>query len=167
MKQIDRTLKIIREAVEIERYGYDFYDTLRSQIGDKGGQVVIAYLAGLEVEHMIWLENEYMKQLKSLDILDEGHVDSIAIAAKEEFFIVDKLPEMYRGTDVAQALDFAIEVEERSVMFYRKAIDMFDDPNLKALFTKLADFERDHIKLLKCNIDSLKKNGNWSAPEGL
>jgi rubrerythrin len=164
MNQIDKTLKVIREAIEIERYGYEFYDTLRSQVNEPTGQVVLAFLAGLEVEHMVWLEKEYMRLLKSIDNLNESHVDDIQMEAREKIFLVDKLPEMYRGTDMATALEFAVQVEMRSVKFYTDAMNAVDDHELKETFRRLADFEMDHVKLLKLNIQNLKDKGIWTMP---
>ena len=165
MTQIDRTLRVIREAVDIERFGYDFYNSLRQQVTEPTGQVVLAFLAGLEVDHMVWLEREYMKQLKSLGAMNENHIDGIQMSAKEEIFIVDKLPEMYRGTDMVKALEFAVQVEERSVRFYTQAAKHSEEHDLKDMFQRLADFELDHVKLLKYNISSLKKKGIWTSPE--
>jgi rubrerythrin len=166
MTQIDRTLKVITEAAGIEAFGYDFYNAMRKQVSDPTGQVVLAFLAGLEVDHMVWLEKEYTKQLRTLGNLHEGHIDSIQMAGKEENFIVDSLPEMYRGTDMVKALEFAVEVEERSVKFYRDAMKSAEEEDLRDMFRRLADFELDHVKLLKHNIASLKKKGIWTAPGG-
>ncbi len=165
MDDLDRNLKVIREAIEIERYGYDFYDALRGQVKDPTGQVVLAFLAGLEVDHMMSLEKEYMKVLKSFGNSRVGHADSIHLAAKEKIFLVDKLPEMYSGTDMTTALEFAVQVEMRSVKFYTDAMNSMDDQELKETFRRLADFEMDHVKLLKLNIMNLKERGIWTMPE--
>jgi rubrerythrin len=167
MNQIDARLNMIREAMGIESYGYNFYHLLRSQVKDKSGQVVLAFLAGMEADHMVWLEKEYMRQLNSGDEIREGHVDSIRMSAIEKIFVTDKLPEMYRGTDMKIALEFAVQVEENSVKFYRNAMNLADDDALKSLFNKLADFEEDHVKLLKLNIAKLKEKGIWEKPEGM
>ncbi len=160
---IDKTLAIIREAIKIERYGYDFYTLLRDQVDDRRGQIVLSYLAKLEAEHMKWLEDEYIKQLNSLEELDEGQAEPLNLTAIQEIFVVDKLPEMYTGADHVKALEFAKDVEANSIRFYSKAKEHSDSQDLKTLFDKLADFEKDHMEFLEHNIRTLKENGLWAS----
>lgn len=162
---IDKTLAIIREAIEIEKYGHDFYNKLRMIVKDRRGQTMLSYLAKLETEHMIWLEDEYQRQLESLEEFDESKADGIQLPAIDEIFVVDALPYMYDGTDHVKAMEYAIQLEIRSVDFYTRAMEYSDEANVKDLFQRLADFEMDHIELLNRNIETLKKNGLWVEPE--
>jgi len=162
---IDKTLAIIREAMEIEKYGYDFYHKIRMVVKDKKGQVVLTYLAKLEADHMIWLEKEYFRQLESLDEFDENPAEGIQLPAIDEIFVVDALPYMYDGTDHVKAMEYAVQLEIRSVEFYTKAMEYSEEQRTKDLFMKLADYEKDHIEVLNKNIENLKKSGMWIKPD--
>lgn len=162
---IDKTLAIIREAIEIERFGHDFYNKIRMIVKDKRGQTVLTYLAKLEIDHMLWLEQEYSRQLESLDEFDEDSAEGILLPAIDEIFVVDALPYMFDGTDHVKALEYAIQLEERSVEFYTKAMEYSEEQRTKDLFMKLADFEKDHIEILNKNIENLKKNELWVKPD--
>ena len=162
---IDKTLAIIREAIEIERYGHDFYNKIRMIVKDKRGQTVLTYLAKLEIDHMLWLEKEYYRQLQSLEEFDENPAEGIQLPGIDEIFVVDALPYMYDGTDHVKAMEYAVQLEERSVEFYTKAMEYSQEQRMKDLFMKLADFEKDHIELLNQNIENLKKSGMWVKPD--
>jgi rubrerythrin len=167
MYETDARLRMLREAISIESYGYDFYNLMRAQVKDKSAQVVLSFLASMEADHMMWLEKEYMRQLRSTGASAGGHAHGIKMSALEEIFVTDRLPELYTGSDMKIALEFALEVELRSMKFYTDAMNLADDDELKLLFRKLADFEMDHAKLLKLNIENLKRKGIWVEPEGL
>jgi rubrerythrin len=158
--KIDTTLAIIKQAIEIEQFGYDFYNEMRSYVRTRVGQKVVSHLANLEVDHIKWLEEEYDRQLDKIEEFDENHAIDISLTGKSEIFIVDGLSEVFRGSDIEQALEFAIEVEKKSVNFYNNTGAVEDD-RLRELFRKLADYEREHIELLKENLKSVKSGGPW------
>lgn len=161
MTRIDTTLAVIKQAIEIEQFGYEFYNSMRSFVQNRVGQKVISHLANLEVDHIKWLEEEYDRQLDSLDEFDEsGNID-VSLEGKNEIFVVDKLTEIFKGTDHEEALEFAINVEHKSMDFYIKNLEITENDALKELFMKLAEFEREHIELLQTNLASVKSGGPW------
>jgi rubrerythrin len=161
MTRIDKTLAIIKQAIEIEQFGYDFYNNMRSFVRNRVGQKVISHLANLEVDHIKWLEEEYDRQLDSIDEFDENVTIDVSLEGKSEIFIVDKLTEAFESTDHEEALEFAIEVENKSMQFYIRNMDISEDDRIRELFQRLADFEREHIKLLQENQASIKSGGPW------
>jgi rubrerythrin len=165
MSRIDKALGIIKQAIEIEQFGYGFYNSLRSIVDDKDGQKVISYLANLEIDHVRWLEEEYTRQLDSIDQFDESTSEKISILGKEELFVVEGLTEMFEGTDPVQALEFAIDLEMKSIKFYEDYMELAEDDRIRILFRDLADYERDHINLLKENLDKLMKGEEWVPPK--
>ncbi|UCE73971.1 MAG: ferritin family protein [Methanomassiliicoccales archaeon] len=166
MTEIDMVLGIVEQAIKIEKFGYEFYDSMRSFVKDSKGQRFISYLAKLEVDHIKWLEEEYERQLAKLQELHENREVDISLLAKQEIFLGDpKLPEVFKDFDPKSALNYGIEIEKRSVAFYEKNMDLGDDDNLRELFRKLADFEKDHITILKNNLKSLETKGSWELPQ--
>ena len=90
MSGFDKVLGTLQQAIEIEKYGYNFYTSMRPMVKDNEGQKLIAYLGKLEVEHIDWLEDEYRRQLAKMDGLEEGVEVSISLMAKEEIFLSDE-----------------------------------------------------------------------------
>lgn len=164
MTHVDQKLETLKQAIAIERFGYDFYNNMRDFIKDKNGQLLISYLGRLEVDHIKWLEDEYQRQLSKLDEIHEGQTPNISLIGKEEIFLAkDNLPDIFKDFDPLKAIKFAIDIEDRSVKFYEKNMEITDDDKTKDLFKRLADFERDHIIILKENQKSLQEMGLWKA----
>jgi rubrerythrin len=164
LNDIDKELKTIKQAIAIERFGYDFYNNMRDFVKDKNGQLLISYLGRLEVDHIKWLEEEYQRQLSKMDEIQEGQTPDISLIGKEEIFLgEDKLPDIFKDFDPLKAIKFAIDIENRSVKFYEKNMEITDDDKTKDLFKRLADFEKDHIIILKENQKSLQEMGLWKS----
>jgi len=160
--QIDRTLGTIRQAIEIENFGYGFYNTMRAFTKDRTAQSIISHLAEMELEHMKWLEEEYGRSLQNSEELNESGAEPISITAKGEIFLdYRRLPEIFSDFDAVKAIKFAIDIERRSVEFYAKYQGILDDDDTRNLFKRLADFEQDHIDLLTENLKSLESTGDW------
>lgn len=164
MSEIDKVLGTVKQAIEIERFGYDFYYSMRSFVKDREGQKLISYLAKLEVDHIKWLEEEYERQLKKLDELKEEPTVDISLIGKEKIFLADdKLPEVFKNFDPVKAISFGIDIEKKSVEFYEKNMEICEDDRTRDLFKRLADFERDHIIILNNNLQSLQNKGLWEV----
>jgi rubrerythrin len=164
MTVIEKKLGIIHQAIEIERFGHDFYSSMRTHVKDKNGQKLISFLARFEVDHIKWLEEEYDRQLKKLDEIKEQETVDLSLLGKGDIFLTDEVPDMFKEFDPVKATSFAIDVEKRSVEFYEKNMNTTDDDQMKDLFKRLADFEKDHIEVLENNLDNLKSKGRWIEP---
>lgn len=164
MTEIDKVLGIVKEAIKIERFGYEFYLSIREFVPDMAGHRFISYLAKLEVDHIKWLEEEYERQLTKLEEFKEEPGLDLSLVAKEDIFLADdKLPEIFNNFDPQRAISYGIEIEKRSVEFYQKSLE-FGDERTRELFRRLADFERDHIVILNNNLKSLQTTGRWELP---
>jgi rubrerythrin len=164
MKGIDKILGTVQEAIEIEKFGYDFYSNMRSFVRDKYGHKLISHLASLEVEHIKWLEEEYKRQFEKLETFDEQPTEKILNVAKEEIFFKQNLPELFRDFDRIKAVKFAIGIEERSLEFYKKNSELTEDEKIKDLFKRLSSFEEEHISILNETLKSLQTTGIWKSP---
>lgn len=158
---IDTSLAIIKQAIDIEQFGYEFYNNMRSFVRNRVGQKMISHLVNMEVDHIRWLEEEYDRQLDRLDEFDDTEQIDVSIEGKSEMFVVDELPGVFRDSDPEKALEYAIMVEKRSMAFYANNLKITDDDNIRQLFHRLADFEKEHIELLDINLQSLRSGGPW------
>jgi rubrerythrin len=166
MHETDKVLGLIHQAIQIERFGFEFYTSLKSCVKDRNGQKMLSHLAGLEIEHMNWLEREYGRQLDHMSEFDEAPEVNVSLLAEENIFLVDdRLPDVIKGLDEAGALKYAIDIEKRSIKFYKDNMEFGGGDRLRELFQKLADFEEDHLKLLEDNLSHLEKEGAWKPRE--
>jgi rubrerythrin len=161
LQDIDKILGTVQEAIEIEKFGYDFYSNMRTFVKDKDGHKLISRLASLEVDHIKWLEEEYKRQIDKLDTFDSQAAEKISITAKDEIFFKKNLPALFSDFDRVKAVKFAIDIEKRSMEFYQKNLELAEDDVLKDLFKRLADFEQKHINVLNETINSLETKQTW------
>jgi rubrerythrin len=164
MVAIDKILGTIQQAIEIEKFGYDFYSNMRLFVPDKEGHKLISHLAKLEIDHIKWLEEEYKKQFQKMSTIEVGEDINISIEGKSEIFFKDRSIDIFKNFEAKEAIKFAIDVENRSMGFYKKHMEITDDQDLKELFSKLADYEKEHISVLNDNLKSLEMDNTWVFP---
>jgi len=162
MTELDKVLGTIQQAIEIEKFGYSFYTNMRTFVKDKDGHKLITNFANLEIDHIKWLEDEYQKQFNKIKSFDETPSIDISIIGKEDIFLRDQLPEIFKDFDSKKAVNFTIDIEKRSVDFYKDQADITSDADLKDLFRRLADFELEHITILSETLKSLETKNDWS-----
>jgi rubrerythrin len=166
MKETDKVLGLIHQAIEIEKFGYHFYTSMKPFVKDRNGQKMLSHLAKLEIEHMTWLEHEYRHQLEQMEEFEEVPEVNVSLVAEENIFLVDdRIPDVFSTLDHIGALKYAIDIEKRSIRFYRENLELSTDDRLKELFGKLADFEEDHLRILEENMTHLKDAGEWKKHE--
>ena len=123
---------------------------------------LLKYLINAEEKHQYFLENEFNKQkdigdaaLRALplDNLDED--GRLAIFSEP----LDEVDPAQVG--VEEALNYGINVEEKSIKFYNSALDIINDIELKKTIQDLVKFEHEHLDLLRQNLDEFRSSGNW------
>ena len=144
--------EVVRAAKEVEKNGQRFYSTMAERADDPQLKELFAMLAQDEVEH-----------LRRLNQLETKYQDGLFTDCEEEFlpylnqFSDTKIfPDAERleavlKTDSAdlQALDLAIEAEEKFAAYFLKASQLAQAEDGKDAFAWLAGEEVRHAKILK------------------
>jgi len=155
-------LGILRSAIEIEKYGIEYYNALSTAVDDQTGKEFIEYLAEAERKHQRTLEEEYDSRKEAGDdAVQPLPMDNLDEDAKQLIFSVpleDYDPSTVSATD---ALKFGIHVEEQSMKFYNNAAKIVTDDQLKTVLKDLVEFEKEHLVLLRQNLNELEINGSW------
>lgn len=155
-------LGILRSAINIEKFGINYYSVLSGAVDDETGKELLEFLAEAERKHQRTLEQEYatQKQLGD-DALKPLPMDNLDEDGKQMIF---SLPlEDYDPSEVSaiDALKFGMRVEESSMRFYSNAAKIVDDDALRNVLNGLVEFEREHLQLLKQNLKQLEQDGSW------
>jgi rubrerythrin len=160
-------LGILRSAIEIEKYGIEYYNLLTTLIDDVTGKEFLEYLAEAERIHQRTLEDEYDKHKQTGDdAIRPLPMDNLDDDGKQLIFSVP-LEEYDPSTvSAADALKFGIHVEEQSMRFYSYASKIVDEVELKSVLKDLIEFEKEHLVLLKQNLEMLESKGNWMGKGG-
>jgi rubrerythrin len=155
-------LGILRSAIEIEKYGIEYYNALSTAVDDVIGKEFLKYLAEAERIHQRTLEEQYENRENSdADAIQPLPMDNLDEDGKQLIFSIpleDYDPSTVSATD---ALKFGIHVEEQSMKFYNYAAKIVNDDELKNILKDLVEFEKEHMKLLKENLKILESNGDW------
>jgi rubrerythrin len=144
--------EVVRAAKEVEKNGHRFYSTMSERAADPTLKELFAWLAQDEVEH-----------LKRLTQLESNYEDGAFADNEDEFlpylsrFSDDKIfPDAERleavlMTDNAdvQALDMAIEAEEKFAEYFAKASSLATSEDGREAFAWLASEEVRHANVLK------------------
>ncbi len=145
-------LEVIMAAKEVEKNGHRFYSTMSERASDPLLKELFTWLAQDEVEH-----------LRRLSQLEANYQEGVFADAEEDFlpylsqFSATKIfPDAERleavlkteSADI-QALDMAIEAEEKFAEYFLKASSLAQSEDGKEAFSWLAGEEVRHAKILK------------------
>lgn len=144
--------EVIRAAMEVEKQGHRFYSTMSAKAKSPLAKEIFTWLAQDEVGH-----------LKTLEDLAPKYEDG-AFWENEEIFLPylrrfsaseifpspARLEEVLkRDNSDLEALDLAIEAEERFAEYFHKAAAQARTEDGKEAFTWLAGEEDRHARVLK------------------
>lgn len=150
---LSKAIGALNMAIRVEQNGYRFYQRAAEETDDSGGKELFSRLAEDEIAH----ESILRTRLEALK--DDGEWRAVADAewpaesaftGGEPIFSRQLIEEGVRDyTSELSALRMAYLIEKNAVEFYTKAARETDDPVGKALYEDLADWERDHQRILE------------------
>lgn len=161
----EETGKIIEEleqAYRTEVDGYVFYKKAGAMVDDARGRNIFKHLAMEELDHMNVVSaiarslregSGWTPYEKALKVGGEG---APVFPAENE--LTERLSE---GQDDIKAVEIGIEIEEKAVDFYSKLLRKAEEPDEKVVLTKLLEMEKNHLKLLRWERESLVSSGFW------
>jgi len=150
-------LEILKQAMESEKEGYEFYIQASTITKDPKGKEMFKYLARDETDHFKTLEDAY-NRLKG----GEGKgSNTIGHKQKEMGFLIDSSLLLKGDSGDLKALNIAMKIEEDAQEFYAKSAEKAKQSDVRDIFLKLSDMEKNHYNLLKYEHDSLIRSGFW------
>lgn len=143
----DQTLEILKKAILLESRGRAFYLKVAEQAGEEAVKQFFEMMADEEKKHVATLSDQYKHYQQNhqfaVSALDDGS-DEVATQVLTER-IKGKIAAA--GFEAA-AVGAAMAMEERAINLYATQAEKADDPQEKALYEWLAEWERGHLKLL-------------------
>jgi rubrerythrin len=136
--------EIITFAIRKEAEAYNLYTTYSQLAKNPGTKVMFEELAGQEQKH-----REILQGIEKKDV-SEYRLEKIPDLKIGDF--VDE-QEFSSDMDYASALRFAIKREEFSLRLYNLMAEKADDPEIKKLFSALAQEESKHKLRLETEYD--------------
>jgi len=140
-------LDILKRAILLEKRGYAFYRQAADQARDAAVKTFFGMMANEETSHVNILSDQYKSYVEtghfkaadqdreagdvSRTVLTRGLKDKISAAGFE-----------------AAAISAAMAMEQRAISLYSRRAREAEDPEEKALYKWLAEWEGDHLRWL-------------------
>ena len=163
-----------------ERDGYRYYNVVADHVRDIKGQAMFRGLARDEVKHYQILAAQYLSVRENRGWLPLSEAESADVPAIDDFEIDARdvsqsaipderlfpdpsvvVADLDQGTGDLQAIDLALEAEQRGYNMYREAHDRATDANAKAAYRVLMDEERRHYEWLRQSRRYLDNNDTY------
>lgn len=144
--------EVISAAKEVEKNGHRFYSTMAQRAADPLLKELFAWLAQDEVEHLRRLhELETKYQDGAFSEGDDEFLPYLSqFSASKIFPDAERLEAVLKTADAdIQALDMAIEAEEKFADYFHKAAELALTADGKDAFTWLAGEEVKHARVLQ------------------
>ena len=160
--QENSVLDILKQAIIMESRAKALYSKVAEQSPDEGVKRIFSLMSEEEQMHIDFLMKQYTHYQKNqqFDLLNTPIANDNPQVADEILSVSMKKQVSGAGFEAA-AISAAIDMENKSVETYHARSVAATDPNEKAFYEWLANWEKDHLKLLiKLNKDLTEKIWN-------
>lgn len=147
----DTALSVLREALDMELQGRQFFEDVAEKVKHPRTKSVFASLVKQELRH-VEVIGEELRRLKeggswgSLEELQTSPPRHRKLSVFEEKRFKQLVFDPAAGE--LEALKLGIEIEQKSIEYYRNAGARSDDPKAKEVFNWLVGQEAGHLTIL-------------------
>ncbi len=144
--------EILEIAVNIEVEGEKFYRTISKDMEDSAARNTFDYLANQEQKHIETFKSllkRFDEETKELVNWDEATEYLKALSSHKVFPDANALLEEFRGSTSEEIIEYALDREKDSIIFYYEIIEMIDDTDIKTAVRKIISEEKSHVATLK------------------
>ncbi|MCX6277612.1 MAG: ferritin family protein [Bacteroidetes bacterium] len=159
--ETQKALEILKMAILMEKRGHAFYSKVAEQTPDAEIKHIFLTMADEETQHVKFLSEQYISYekdhvFKKVDLPDLANEGFSALILSE-----DMKQKISSAGFEAAAISAAIDFEKRAVEVYAQQAETTSDPNEKALYHWLSNWEKGHLKILS-DMDNELKEKIWN-----
>jgi rubrerythrin len=144
----DRTIEILKSAILMEKRGQAFYEKVAQQTSGNAVKRFFEMMANEEKNHIRILSEQYKayqnNQQFDSGVFDDPHQSDIGA----EVLSKEIKSEISAAAYEAAAISAAMSMEEQAIKLYSDRAGAAPDPNEKALYNWLAQWETQHLNFL-------------------
>ncbi len=148
---------VLVQAMKLETDGQAFYTAIAASMADPEAVAMFKQLAADEVTHYNYIERQYqaleagkgwaaIPEMTTVEVLD-----AVSLVFPPEKQALTELPPHPTEAD---ALLFALGIEDKSFKLYYNSAQVAADPEAKKLFMQLAGAEQTHFNVLMGRYES-------------
>ena len=157
----DKTVEILKNAILLEKRGKAFYQKVAEQASGKAVKAFFETMADEEVKHVKILADQY-KAYQENQQFNPGNYSEEHGGEMASKVITTELKEEISAADYeAAAISAAMSMEKNAINLYEDRAAEANDPNEKALYKWLAEWEEQHLYFLS-EIDKELREQIWT-----
>ena len=166
MSQQSKIIAELEKAYKTEIAGHLFYTAAAGMITDEKGRNVFIHLAAEELQHITVISSiaDSVKSGKGWMNYNEAvkggariSTDALPIFPERDALVA----RLKKNPTDLNAVAIAIESEEAAVDFYSTLLKDAETAPEKVVLTTLLEMEKNHLKILRWESESLQNTGFW------
>jgi len=144
----DQATEILKNAILLEKRGQSFYSKIAEQASGRAVKEFFEMMADEEVKHVNILSEQF-KAYRQNKKFDPGEYDGNYTGSIDPGVLTKELKNEMSAADYeAAAISAAMAMEKNAIKLYSERAAEAEDPNEKALYQWLADWEKQHLYFL-------------------
>ncbi|MEE4358704.1 MAG: ferritin family protein [Desulfococcaceae bacterium] len=147
MKEND-ALKILKNAILLERRGQAFYRKVAEQTDSSAVKDFFNMMAEEEENHIRILSEQFVNYKEKGMFKPGNYIDRISQDTASEILHRELQEKIAAAGFESAAIGAAIAMEERAVAIYERQAETGEDREEKKLYSWLADWEKSHLNIL-------------------
>ena len=156
----DKTIEILKNAILLEKRGQAFYGKVAEQASGKAVREFFEMMADEEVKHVGILSDQFKAYQQNHEFTPGDYDKEFSGDIAAKVLTKELKAELSAADYEAAAISAAMSMEDNAIQLYSNRSAEADDPNEKALYRSLADWERQHLHFLS-DIDKELKKQIW------
>ena len=157
----DRTVEILKNAILLEKRGKAFYQKVAEQATGKAVKAFFETMADEEVKHVKILADQYKAYQENQQFKPGNYSEEHGREMASKVITTQLKEEISAAEYEAAAISAAMSMEKNAIRLYQNRADEANDPNEKALYKWLAEWEEQHLHFLS-KIDEELKEQIWN-----
>jgi rubrerythrin len=157
----DKTVEILKNAILLEKRGKAFYQKVAEQASGKAVKAFFEMMADEEVKHVKILADQYTAYQQNQKFNPGDYTEDHSGDITSKVITAELRAEISAVDYEAAAISAAMSMEENAIKLYADRAAEADDPNEKALYKWLAEWENQHLHFLS-EIDKELKEQVWN-----
>jgi rubrerythrin len=155
------TLDILKNAILLERRGKAFYSKIATETASDAVKRFFEMMAAEEEKHVNILSDQFKTYQKTHAFASGEYDDEYSRSIAAEVLTEDVKAQISASEFEAAAISAAMAMEKNALRLYADRAESSEDPDEKALYRWLAEWEHQHLDCL-AEIDRQLTEAIWN-----
>ena len=144
----DKTIEILKSAILLEKRGRAFYSKIAGQTSGKAVKEFFEMMADEEIKHVEILTEQFKAYRLNKEFTPDDSREDPRSGFDSKVLTEELKKEISAAGYEAAAISAAMDMEKNAIKLYSDRAAEATDPNEKALYKWLAEWEAQHLNFL-------------------